>query len=434
MRIVRAAFAPLIVVALTACTAESDGGAGDATPTPGDGTVTVTVYDDGAPAPGVAVVFHDAAGAPVDMASTDASGEASGFAPDGGAITVARTISGERRLESILGVRTGDHLVVGFPEKRLGNAGTVRVHAPTAVANAGDYVIDAGCTDTTTTSITSPVDVAIPGECVTGESPLSVLAVSRAEDGTPYSYALAESIALDGDGAADVTLSEWSLDWGDVFLSVQDFPAGVIGARANVAAVSDGEAFYAVSVPTVLPAYEGSTATAIFPYPAQLGASYEYVVALGYGEGATVTSESVLVARDTARPQNQLLPAAGFLPPIAGAALDASRITWTFDAAHAATAAMAAFVSFEGDGAVRWSVLAPPDLAGEAALPALPDSLAEWRPQGDATSAVIAFAEADFIAGWDDARTQRGPSILETALPDGDAQMRFVLGAATIAP
>src|SRR5205085_1829085 len=119
----------------------------DATPTPpgGSGTVTVTVYDDGARVAGAPVVFHGADGSPETLSSTDASGEASAPMQAGGMVTVAREVSGERRLETVMGVEPGDSLVFGFAEKRLGPAGVVHVRAPAAVDDASDYVIDAGC-------------------------------------------------------------------------------------------------------------------------------------------------------------------------------------------------------------------------------------------------------------------------------------------------
>jgi hypothetical protein len=115
------------------------------------------------------------------------------------------------------------------------------------------------------------------------------------------------------------------------------------------------------------------------------------------------------------------VPASALLPPITGVAIDGTTLVWNEDPGLAGAQAMVAFVE---TGAGQWTVLAPADLAGELTLPVLPASLDPGAP----SSAVLAFADADFLADWDQVRTEIGPSILETALPPGDAQMRFVLG------
>src|SRR4029077_8100117 len=106
------------------------------------GTVRVTVLDPsgtGAPAVGANVVFLDPDGMLVKRVATDTSGKANADVLPGASVTsIALINTTQYQLQTVLGVKPGDDLVLGSKTADSSTAGTFTVTYP-ALSGATSY-------------------------------------------------------------------------------------------------------------------------------------------------------------------------------------------------------------------------------------------------------------------------------------------------------
>ncbi len=408
------------------------GDAADATPADLAGDVapvlpvTVTVYDDGVPVEGAAVAFHDGAGQLVAETVTAADGGASSGAV---AVAMVTAVVPGGKLASIAGLEPGDEVVLGMPAAVSAVVGTASVSSSVAVPNTADYVVELGANAAMTADLTVPAEVEVKAHATRASGTFSVLAHAWDDGGVPIAYAYAREQALVEGAATEVVLSDWTTQFGEIFVSVKDSPAQLYGVIARAAPVADDVAYYALNPPiSIMPAM---TNTFLFGIPTEFGESVEYVVFLQHYEDGL---GSGLVVRDSTRPNEVLVQAPSLLPRVKGVKVAKEAgvgyvVGWEADEALAA--ADGVLVSLACGGAI-WTVLAPAD-AGGLALPLPPASL-EGPGFGECASAATAevtFVDADFIPDFGTLKREWGPRVMSTPFGRDDVHFRHSSGSAS---
>ena len=387
-------------------------GGDDDTDDPPKDTIRALVLRNGAPASGVTVAFHDAAGALLETGTTGADGIAEGT---GSAITAPR---GDSDLATVTGVRGGETIVFGLRAEAISDdtATTLRV-AATPVLNAASYTVDVGCRSIAVPAM-SPAPQLPVGTACAPSGMTTVISASRTADGTPWSWAAATDVAIVGGGTTDVTLSAWSAAWNGLQIISLDLPARSIGIEGRASAVHRDIPFRGLSVPNRVTAYPEASATMIVGYPL-FGHGTEYAVQLVLGDDGVVSGTSAIVGRLAGHPDVLTLDANAYMAAIPGVTADAKHATW-----QAGQPADAALVIFTGPSS-RWVVMTPPS-AGAVTLPALPPELAARVP-AQVTTTDVALIDDDQLADYDAARVDAGVTLLERPLRGAAARVRYVI-------
>jgi hypothetical protein len=168
------------MLGFTLCACGSVGGAdlpdagpgGDAAvDAPARGTVRVTVLDPsgaGAPAVGASVVFLDPDGTLVKRVATDTAGRADAEVLAGASVTSVVLNNTSYQLQTVLAVKPGDDIVLGFKNGDSTTAGTFTISFP-AHAGATSYTVATPCSTPSFSAPASgppaPVTVTIFNEC-----------------------------------------------------------------------------------------------------------------------------------------------------------------------------------------------------------------------------------------------------------------------------
>ncbi|MCC7383428.1 MAG: hypothetical protein IT384_16440 [Deltaproteobacteria bacterium] len=410
------------------------GDAGDAADASAGSLTEVIVLDEGAPQADVLVVFHDQAGTPLHVARTGADGMARYALQATGSITVATSPQGTQQLVTVLGVEPEERIRVGVAEPVRSRGGSITVTTTRAVTNAGDYVVDVGCTSQTVSSVTTPLTFDVAQGCIDASGETTVLAVSRMRDGTPYSYAVGRGHPTASGAPGSVPLSPWSVGWDELFLTVTNIPNGAFGIRARAAALAGRVPFRAAFSPQIAAAFPGASSTIPLGYPRDLGEGVELFVDMAYGSQTAVEAETILIRRRTTLPSQVTIDApAELLPAIAGFAVTSGarpEVNWTgaaaLDAADGAQIDLAWTTPARG-----WRVLMPPSGARPARLPELPPELASWAvPTASPDQAVLYVFDIDAIPSYAALRVEQGTAALDAPLPAADMELRFSVTSA----
>lgn len=409
----------------------------DAAPAPLAGPpVTVSVFDDGSPAVGREVVFHDARGEARAQATTDAAGRATGLVGPGGAVTVVVGTS-TRALVTVLGVSPGEALVVGEPEDEGGLGETLctaRVAVPPGPAGAARRTVSLGVGATEVSGADVPMAV-LRRYVVDG----AFFAIAEAEDARGgslgYAHARVRACADAGDAGAAIAiraaLGPWRRDVERFEATVEGLaPASAPNANDAPDAPETTEATLAL-LPPGDGRFERGTRRgergplrATFEAPAPLGRSGELDVARVRGDARTLVR-----TRRRVLPADLRFGADAFLPLVVAAAVEGEgprpTVTYALEAAPPPDAdATVVRLAWPATREHVWTIVAPPDTArGRLTVPALPDALAAERPGGVAPTVAVAVVAASFVDGFADAK-RRGLFAFEDPPRDADVTLR----------
>lgn len=402
----------------------------------------MTVRGWAGPMAGVAVVFHDAAGAPVVTARTDGAGRAAGDIDSGGMITVLLDDEGQQVRATFMDVERGDELALLSPASRAAAVGTAYVTVA-GYTGASQYVVRTPCRTVTTSSIGAPIAIAIDSRCMSPDGTLQVLVTAHNLGGGMIAAASARDVAWAN--PMNIVMPDWAPARTYV-VEASAAPAGATGVVAGVAHVAggvriDGESDSREVIP-------GAGASFSLPYAPGFGELFQSHVSVQYGTGmgavaAAVVGESTVVHQTAVPPASRAVDLShDLLPRMSPPSYDRSvagrpALTWTAQAALADTdGASGLFTWQEGEGQLQlWIVLAPPDVGSRVQLPALPDELASWAPTAFASMGVsaVVFVEADWLSSYRQLRREAGMDFVfddQRSLlpPTGDAVLRMTVG------
>jgi hypothetical protein len=376
-------------------------------------TATVVVTKDGAPDPGVSVVFQSSAGAALATVVTGADGKATSKVTTGDMITVALGAVNERQLLTYVGVKPGDVLPVVERTNRLVTI-TMATNNP-----GGGITIAAGNIDCSTNAASSgnPVSVTLLPECITGPV-FPVIGNLRFNLNSYFSFK--KDVAPAASGTTTVSgMTPWAI--GTAYtMNVTNAPnlPGVqasLGQIANnqssfptasesnlVLAAGAGTAAFVVASGGYADAYQGDVQFVSYP------AGYQQVLSFSkrFGAGTTQTLDMT----------------AGVLPALTSTAVDNTAparpvFSWTaastLDATNGdsgvVTTVFTQPLAVTGSEQIEWTFIVPPGTLAVTA-PELPASLVAFTPRAASTvpKPAVAFFESDLVSGYDFVRAHAG--------------------------
>jgi hypothetical protein len=369
----------------------------------GFGVVEVLVLgrfeNSGVPIEGAPVLFHDAGGALIARAESDAEGRASAEVQGGGMVTVIDR--DERVLTTVLGAQPGDQLVVGArvgPATAAGNA-TVNVPAGgTAYSVRGPCVTGSG----STTAIAAYVLDSCPGAA-------PVLALRNPS--APDAFLYAPDVTI-GDGDTVDLPGSWQTI-GSIDLDLGGFADG------DVATVT---AWLLVDGQKIAPIAASNTPTAV-PYPTGIG---DGTLLEATASNLTAGTFHRIVDHPGTAVTAWAVEAADLLPAPDLVAATGSGATWDAGGeGHDGTMVAIATMGEKGSSGPTWFVIAPPD-AGEVDLPALPSDLAgEWSGFLFVSGAQVVAIDSSLVDGYDAFRAEPTSSSYVPAELTGPVQVRM---------
>jgi len=390
----------------------SDSPAPDAEP-PKPAGVTVSVTRAGLPAAGISVVFHDAAGAVLQVVATGSDGKATST---GAAPAMASALLGGS------GAVTRRHVVTWVDVKAGDVLSTIDFADPTVVAqyevsfgsfaDGGAVAYNAG-SGTCGGSGDSPIAIPLSRGCLNATSSVLGIALDVASD--PIAVAYKKGIAApstDG-GVGAVTLGPW-LTPSTLTVTVTNAPAGSIDAL--VGEFSEGATYLSrtrsfVGGETTLafaPGFAEALEPAVLAVNATGGGTRALIKRIPPGPAVAFDFATALPAiltgtndwSNVARPVIAWTSAS----PLSGS--DGGHVTlgWT-DQGH------------EGG----WTFIVPPS-ATSVKAPALPAEAAAWLPTSGAfpeTAGQLIFADVDSVPSYDVFRKGAGRALIGPGLFSG---------------
>lgn len=384
---------------------------------------TVALFDDGAPMAGRAVVFQGADGRVLATARSGADGKATGPMPSGGMITVAYGTS-LRQLVTIAGVEPNDVTLVGEDENDEEAPGVTSaiasVHLPGAQRGAARYGIDLGVGATGLVDAGAPLRLPVMRRYLDPDGRFEVLGLAYDADGGAIAYSERRVTAADA-GDTEVTLAPWRSDWREQRIELTH-PEGYATVKADLA-LHRGEARFdhRLSAPVTGPVT--SLAFAVAP---GLGTTATYrVEAMA---GAPSSGRLVLVRRAAAMPTTVRLDLAEgprVAAPELATSVDRARpvLGWKTEGDAASAHALVLQLSWPETKEHVWTVLAPPGTRPGFRFPALPDELADWRPDARTPRPAVALASASAYGGYPDVKKKWIHLLGE--LPEEDGTIRL---------
>jgi hypothetical protein len=399
---------------------------------PGIITVKIVNGANDTPAQGVDVVFSDVAGATLSQTRTDAGGIAT-FTPASSSDEIGITMMHDdpvkpagKVLQSVMGARASD-TVYFFRYSVNDDSDDDEAPTPAPVARLaitfpdnspvdpdfGSFlipVIGAGNCPVEFADSTLHYELFVPPGCVRPDGTVDVAVIAQefvsvGENFTRknVAYAFAANVPVSNAAVTPVTFpTAWRKDFAVFTLDYTNVPAGFDGARANFEANRGGE-FLLSGGPSVPLGENGSVQ---FDYPKDMVTSIGISVGGIFSEpseGGSFFSRSMTAIPDSA----SVDLTAELLPAITATALDQGvrpRVRWV--AAGDLSRADAGYTGFswEVNGATSfWDVEFPPTASAQLEFPALPDSLAAFRPP--ATGLSLATIEFSDYSSFPDYRT-----------------------------
>ena len=177
-----------------------DAGPADASP---EGQVTMNVTLNGAPEPGVLVVFQDSEGAILTSGTTDATGAFASVVPAGSQVTVVLLDGNNVELETVTALAPGDVLTANNPGPQHGV--TVDVTSVPANPPAGttqdEFVAGDSCLQNATPGTTGPFT--IYAQCLGSAGQLSLLAYALDTNFNELAFTFQKGISVLDDGGFD---------------------------------------------------------------------------------------------------------------------------------------------------------------------------------------------------------------------------------------
>lgn len=375
--------------------------------------VKVKVYDEGRPAAGRWVVFHDASGDVVSHARTDADGRASGA---GRMVTVLEP-GGIAKAVTVVDVEPNDELVFGEEEDEGGAAATactahVSVDAPHEAAPV--HVVSLGVGETEVPDLERPLLMPVLTRYLAGGE-FVVLAEALGPDREPIAFGHVTARCPDG-GPAPVRVSPSSTEYRAFDVHVTHDGAGAV---AGELAIVRGEDRFDRGHRT---ATLDRSADLRFRAPRPLGSDARLRLTI---DRAGTDERVVIVQRRRAMPERATVDATMARPTdlaVDGRVPARPAVRWKVVGEPVADATLVR-VWWPTSHEHEWTVVAPPGASG-VRLPALPDELAAFRPGAATLSAAVMIVDASYVSGYGDVRA-RGLGVLEEAPHDADGTLRY---------
>lgn len=353
-------------------------------PAPTD--VTIHVASTSGPAAGVTIVFHDASGAVVGTAKTDATGTAKSSGATPAQVTALLGRGSARNLLTWTNVAAGDELFandVGGDQA----APNLEVTLPGAYENAALYTAQVGQCGGSSVAAES-ILLYLYGDCAKAKNGVLASAIS---DGIPLAFAFKKAVELPTDGGpATATVGAWA--------APSTFT--ITATHAPVDTYVDG---------WLAQVADGSTLPSDF---LELGEEpTTFYFANGFAEGLepaafVQTGRSIvsLVERVAASATSTTFDFATALPKITEADVDATdalhpNLTWQSAAPLTTTNGGFVTVSFyDGrDASMTWSFVVPPSTTNVKA-PSLPAEADDWAPRAaDGGSEASSFSDPEVL-------------------------------------
>ena len=365
-------------------------------------TLAVVVTKDGAPDPGVTVLFQSSAGAILATVVSGADGKATHQVTAGDQLTVALGAVNNRRLVTYVGVKPGDVIAVAEQTTRLLSV-TMATNNP-----GGGISIAAGNFDCSNNPIStaSAIGIDLLPECITGP----VFPVMGTLNFNLQSYfSFKKDITPAASGTTAVSgMTPWAVGT-PYTVNVTNAP-DLTGVQATLGQIANNQSFG--TAPDTNLALVAGAGTASF------------TVASGYADGyqgdvqfvsffATYQQVRSFSKRFGAGATQTLDLTAGVLPDLLTVLADVTApsrpvITWTAGATLTGTDSGVATMTFTqpiaagGSEEIAWTFLVPPGTLTVTA-PALPASLADFAPSAASTvhAPAVAFFESDLVSGYD---------------------------------
>jgi len=367
--------------------------------------VSVVVHRGAGLAANVTVVFHDAAGAVLEVKKTGTDGRAT--SSPGVTPAMATALLGGGSYKHILtwaAVEGGDELHASD----LGTNGYLgELHATMqgSYADAGAnghraYVGD--CQGFPNTALTQ-LDIIMSSDCMRGPT-ASVLAMAL-NGGNTIGYAFKKGAPPPADGGTStVALGAWAAP-APLAVKVANAPAPGLGqSLAQLTALSEGNAYWNDTAGAV----RGGAAT----FDVAPGFAEAYQASVRYTPSNQGGASSVIVGKRVAAPQTEItIDMATALPIIDKADIEAAnpkrpKVTWGSVAPLTATKGGSILLDwFDGrDESHGWSLIVSPT-ATTVTAPALPPEGKDWEPRAEGDGGVnaeyreplITFADASIL-------------------------------------
>lgn len=400
----------------------------DASPdAPTMGTATITVRGMGNPVMGVNIVWNDPTGAVQTHETTDAAGMASETIMTGSSVSIFVTVNGGITTQFItityLAIEPNDNLVWDFDGPPPVTSTTASVTLPGLQVGATDYIVSAGCAETTTTNVVQPVTLVVPTACLGTDTSIDIVARAVDNSGATLSYDTATA-AVTG-ATTNVTLDAWQTTYQPLVYTLTNAPADATQVGLENHFRIDGVHFdgpggganFASGSATLNSGYwNGNFVDAL---------QYAIFIGRNVGNPPVAAGVSAIIAGVTNTPAAVNLDLAMLLPRINSAALTgpSGRLQVAWDAAGSFAAA---------DGALMlasWTepsedhqafIMAPPDVSSPLNVPLIPDALMQYRPAGTPSFQIptVIMLEGDYLPGYDLFRV-RGWAIFGDNATDG---------------
>ncbi len=421
----------------------SDGG--DAEPdAQTTGVASVTVHgESGKVEQGVSVVFHHADGTVVQKLFTNVQGRASSVVDAGDLVSVVRTTSqGTLQVVTFLGVKPGDELHSGDPHSRVttGMYGTLTVSG-VVYPGASSFYIDAGCFDGPALDEAGVATLDLYDGCHAPTGTVPLLVQARDANGLPIAYTSRPALAAGGAGHVTILPSEWRTDFASAAITVTNTPTKVTVYPSVFVDNAPGLETFDFHPLVAGNPQPGDNVNATVVVPKNLGNGHDHAVEEYVYSGNDRTFRLLAGRQSGVLPAALSIDGARFLPYLTGRSAtgtgDAARprLAWTSEGALDLVDGGVVHTAWYDGLAQRsheWNFVVPPGTTG-VQLPALPDSLASWRPTVDATpdAPALYFVESNAIDGYDFFRQHVGAYInyqtgrtMLPLLPLGDGDLR----------
>ncbi|MBN1947692.1 MAG: hypothetical protein JW797_18650 [Bradymonadales bacterium] len=408
---------------------ETAGDTADVQSEPQSGSVTIHVYDNGDPVTEGQAIFHHPDGSLLSQEAIGGDGLVTADLPSGAMVTIVREEELVRvTMTTIVGLQPGDDLNVGSPDAPVPfeQVGRLAVTVPQEVTDADYYLMGLGYSGFGSPTMTAPIEGSVYRADLTSGNMVNLVAIAQQRD-MRLSFAMVEEIAILTTGTTSVTLPAWRTDWGSFSVSGSNAPLD--SRLLNLEFQALGEHLAYDEADQAEPISPGGSATvSLSNLVTQVGDRFGYTAGVFFGQTNYTDGYSALIRADGTQPSSVALNlSADLLPRVHSVGLltgDVSRPSITFASAGDLSACDGAVlaVAWRDEDYVqhRWNLMVPGQVASPFRLPELPEDRASWRPNIGSTYLDIpwvAFFEADFLDGYDDAR-QEGAGIAQATSED----------------
>jgi hypothetical protein len=377
------------------------------------GVTMVVRFGNRAPAPNIDVVFHEANGAVLAIAKTDADGVASSMVPGIAMVTALAGDPATDDLEAatILEVAAGDmvtHVLdYGYdpivPPQQIGTiAPTYPPNAPSGTNGWKLALLDRYVTTASPTGQTVMVTTDSLRAGTTGTVDAIAFAL---QNGNALAYVSLPGIALAASGTTNVDMSgmSWRTDFATFESVFTNMPAGTPAARPT-ASIDIFGTMFELQAGGPIDVTPGATVSRQFQYARDLGTTRVHSV-FDMFFGTVPSPRSYLRYQKLGPVRSQdTMDASTLLPRFTSLLASETttvrpRLTYTIEAAP--TAADGGYAYFEWEDG-QWQFLFPPDVTSMQ-VPELPDALGTWRPPTDGTveADVVILYATDIWTGYD---------------------------------